>query len=66
MDAELLSGLSEIDCPRCEQRLDLSQPDDEQPRKLLGVCSCGWSVVQLGEDGHVQEIRLLGDQPRSS
>ena len=43
-DLEIDDGEDGPACPDCNCRLDLSQPDEENPDRLLGLCfTCGAS-----------------------
>jgi hypothetical protein len=63
------SVVSSLSCPECEVPLDLHQPDDNQPTRLLGICcACNrwyllvetesdWTSALLFELPGAEEIR---------
>ena len=47
--------LTEASCLDCKDSLDIHQPDERNPDRLLGICaSCGaWYLLEVaGADGH--------------
>jgi hypothetical protein len=48
-------------CPRCREMLDLSQPDPEDPDRLIGTCSgCGsWFLIEQSQEGLVLDMVAL-------
>jgi hypothetical protein len=45
------SWANSLCCPNCHVRLNLHQPDEEQPSQLLGTCDCcsGWFFLVESE-----------------
>jgi hypothetical protein len=40
-------------CQKCQTKLDINQPQENDPNELLGTCShCGcWHLIQVSPDG---------------
>lgn len=53
-------------CQACAKPLDLSQPDERRPERLLGVClTCGtWYLVEATDAGNPVVVRLANAAPR--
>ncbi len=58
--AESSGNSNGLDCPDCKSRMDLHQPDMQNPRRILGICpECqGWNLIDMAEDGRVKMTRL--------
>ena len=54
-------GLAGLCCTRCLVPLDIHQPDEAAPYRLLGTCpSCrGWTLVEVSRDGSHARLAVL-------
>jgi hypothetical protein len=52
-------------CEGCATPLEMSQPDEQRPERLLGVCpACGsWFLVEAADTGLPVVVRLANALP---
>ncbi len=56
-DSERSNGLA---CPACKATMELHQPDQQRPERMLGICQdChAWTLIGVGVDGQVKLTAL--------
>jgi hypothetical protein len=59
------SWANSLCCPKCQVRLDLHQPNEDEPSQLLGTCDCCCGWFFLVESDLDREGTLLFELPRA-
>src|SRR5207245_911117 len=55
-------GLGSPRCPECGTALNLHQPDEEDPGRLLATCGCGaWHMIEVPSGGTTALLFSLPD-----